>query len=38
MNYILWREIGEEMIIKTWMGIYDRMNDFIEAKGCLKNN
>ena len=35
--YTIWRELDDEMIMKTWMSIYNRMNDCIEAKGCLTN-
>ena len=27
--YTIWREIDDEMIMKTWMSIYDRMDDCI---------
>ena len=33
--YTIWREIDDEMIIKTWMSIYDRMDYCIEVKWCL---
>ena len=33
----IWRELDDEMIMKTWMSIYNRMNDCIEGKGCLTN-
>ena len=29
--YTMWRELDDEMIMKTLMSIYDRMNDCIEA-------
>ena len=35
--YTIWRELDDEMIMKTWMSIYNRMNDWIEGKGCLTN-
>ena len=31
------RELDDEIIMKTRMSIYDRMDDCIEAKGCLIN-
>ena len=34
--YTIWREL-DDMIMKTWMSIYDRMDNCIEAKGCLTN-
>ena len=33
--YTIWREFDDKVIIKTWMSIYDRMNDKIEEKGCM---
>ena len=33
----IWRKLDDEIIMKTWMSIYDRMNDCIETKGCLTN-
>ena len=36
--YTIWRELDHEMIMNTWMSIYDKMNDCIEAKGCLTNH
>ena len=35
--YTIWRELDDEMIMKTWMSIYNKMNDCIEGKGCLTN-
>ena len=30
--YTLWREFDDEMIMKTWVSIYNRMGDCIEEK------
>ena len=35
--YIIWRELDDEMIMKTWMSIYDRMDDCVEEKRFLTN-
>ena len=32
------RELDNDIIMKTWISIYDRLNNCIEAKGCLTNH
>ena len=35
--YTIWRELDDDMIMKTWMKIYDKINDCIEVIGYLSN-
>ena len=35
--YTKWRELDDEITMKTQMSIYYRINDYIETKGCLTN-
>ena len=37
INYISMETLDDEMIMKTWMSIYGKMNDCIKAKWCLTN-